>query len=129
MVESMNFFLINESDKAKILEKLEDLCSFIHDLVKQEHVLIEFRQFLSNLEHLIKQLFDSKVQLKNNAKEFIKFLLNGGMNSNTREFKKLGIYCLYCIAINLKEDKNQCNIDLFSDDEILKKVFSYIIDK
>ena len=43
MVESLNFFLINESDKAKILEKLEDLCSFIHDLVKQEHVLIEFR--------------------------------------------------------------------------------------
>ena len=51
------------------------------------------------------------------------------MNSNTREFKKLGIYSLYCVAINLKEDKNQCNIDLFSDDEILKKVFSYVIDK
>ena len=67
--------------------------------------------------------------LKDNAKEFIKFLLNGGMNSNTREFKKLGIYSLYCVAINLKEDKNQCNIDLFSDDEILKKVFSYVIDK
>ena len=46
-------------------------------------------------------LFDTKVQLKTSAIELIKFLLDGGTSLKINEFKKLGIYCLYCVAINL----------------------------
>ena len=55
-------------------------------------------------------------------------MLGGGASQKVNEFKKLGIYCLYCVAINLKSDNKQCNIDLFADDTILQKFFGYLTE-
>ena len=85
---------------------------------------------LLNLEHLIKIVFYSQVKLSKPAgKEFVKFMLKGGSKRDATEFKKLGMFSLYCIALGLQENKKCRNIDFFEDDEVLAILMKYAKDK
>ena len=74
-------------------------------------------------------MFYSTVKLPEKALELIRFLLKGGKASETPQYRKLGIFCLYCVALSLSDGYKSCNIDVFKDDEILQKLMAFAIDK
>lgn len=55
-------------------------------------------------------------------------MLKGGIK-DANEFKKLGVFSLYCIALGLQESRDCCNIDFFEDDEVLHTLMKYVKDK
>ena len=117
MVESVIYFLMKTEDKNIILQNHDILCSLLLKLVQYESVFRNNHQLLLNLEHLIKIVFYSSVKLSRPAgMDFVKYLLKGGGKNpphESTEFKKLGIFSLYCIALGLQENKKCRNIDFF----------------
>ena len=55
-------------------------------------------------------------------------MLKGG-KQDAAEFKKYGLFSLYCIALGLNENKKFCNLDFFEDDDVLATLMKYAKDK
>ena len=60
---------------------------------------ISFGDMLADLEHLLKIMFYKHPNLSPGSEALVKKLLE----SKLREFQKLGVYSLYCLALALSE--------------------------
>lgn len=130
MVESIIYFLSVDGDRRNILEEQDKVCLLLLQLVQYEDVFSGKSQLLFSLEHLIKIIFHYKaVKLsRTHGLDFVKFMLKGG-NKATREFKTLGVFTLYCVALGLTESSATCNLDYFEDSDIVNALSTYVKDK
>lgn len=130
MVESLIYFLSVDGDRKSILIEQDKICHLLLKLVQNEDVFRGHAQLLFSLEHLIKIIFHYKgAKLsKTYGLDFVKFMLKGGVEKSS-EFKTLGVFTLYCIALGLQEDKKICNIDFFHDGDVLNQLMLYVKDK
>ena len=51
------------------------------------------------------------------------------MQHPSHDFRRLGIFSLYCIAIGLQDKANQHNVNVFNDDDVLRTLTQFARDK
>jgi len=77
-------------------------------LVENESQSSQNTNMITNLEHIIKVLFFSTRKLSKDSERFITMLLG-----KSRQFNKLGIFSLYCLALALQEQEIAINLPFF----------------
>lgn len=78
-----------------------------------------------NLEHIVKVIFYSPIKLSKAGENFIITLIR----HKQREFNKLGVFSLYCLALALQERLISVNLAFFSDGNVLKILMKFTKDK
>lgn len=91
--------------------------------VVREQLDAKISSLLINLEFIVKLLFFSPLQLSTSSISLVHQLLK------SRRFKKLGVFAIYCTALMIQEEQQECVknlVPVFTDPLILETLFDSI---
>lgn len=71
---------------------------------------------LKKLEDIVKAVLCTPGTLPESGEQFVRYLLQ----HPSHDFRRLGIFSLYCIAIGLQDKANQQNVNVFNEDDVLR---------